>query len=171
MEILRKAVQIIDAINEWTGRFLSYLIFVVMCIIFGEVVARYIFNSPSLWGMPTSTWIWGCLSILSGGYVLKHGGHVNMGIVYNRFSDRGKAALDVFNSLSFFLFIGVLLWAGWKYGWRSVSMAEHYDSVWSPPIYPIKMMIFLGAFLLAVQGLAKFIRDITLVVTGRQLGR
>ena len=169
MNALRKIVQIIDSVNEWAGRGLSFLVIIVMVIIFGEVVARYIFDRPSLWGMQTATWIWGGMSILSAGYVLKNKAHVNMDMVYNFFSPRGKAALDLFNALFFFIFVGVLLWAGWKYGLRSVLIAERYGDVWNPPIYPIKITIFLGACLLAIQGLAKLIHDLVLVITGKEL--
>ena len=169
MNTRKGLIQAIDSINEWVGKGLRYLILLVLAIIFFEVVARYVFNRPTLWGMLSATWLWGGLSVLSAGYVLKNRAHVRMDIVYSRVPNRWRAALDVFNSLFFFFFVCVLIWAGWKYGWRSIKTLEHYGEVWNPPIYPVKITIFLGACLLLLQGLAQFIRDLTLAITGKEL--
>lgn len=155
---MASVIKAIDAINEIVGKVLMYLILVVVVLIFGEVVARYVFNSPTLWGMTTATWIWGGMSILSGGYVLKVKGHVNMDLFQKNLSERNRMLLDIFNSIILFFFATVIIWAGWKYGWRSVSINEHYGQVWNPPVYPIKMTIFVGTCLLAIQMVAEVLK-------------
>jgi TRAP-type mannitol/chloroaromatic compound transport system permease small subunit len=52
--------------------------------------------------------------------------------------------------------------------WESLLLGETEPTSFAPPVYPIKMMIPLGAFLILLQGLAKFIRDLTLVITGKE---
>ena len=155
---MESVIKLVDRINEIVGKLLMYLILVVMVLIFGEVVARYWFNSPTLWGMTTATWIWGGMSILSGGYVLKKKGHVSMDLLHQRLSERNRAFLDIFNAIIFFFFAVVLMWAAFRYGWRSVSINEHYGQLWNPPVYPIKMTIFVGVCLLALQMLAEMLK-------------
>jgi TRAP-type mannitol/chloroaromatic compound transport system permease small subunit len=46
---------------------------------------------------------------------------------------------------------------------------EVSHSVWEPPIWPIKLCIPLGAFLILLQGLVKTIGDIFTAATGREL--
>ena len=53
--------------------------------------------------------------------------------------------------------------------WESLAGLEHSHSAWDPPIYPVKLMIPLGAMLLLIQGMAKLIRDITAAVTGKEI--
>lgn len=171
MKILQRIVRIVELVSEWSGEGVAYLGIPVVLLIFGEVLLRYVFGKPTLWAGPTATYLWGAMCVLAGGYALKHGLHVNMDIIYNRFSPRGKAALDLFNSLFFFLACAALVWMGWKFGWYSVVTAERRGETWNPPIYPIKMTIFVGVCLLLLQGLVKLIRDIRLVVTRKELGR
>jgi len=48
---------------------------------------------------------------------------------------------------------------GGSLAWDSLSRFEHSQSAWNPPLYPVKLMIPLGALLLMLQGLAKLILD------------
>ena len=51
----------------------------------------------------------------------------------------------------------------------SISRMETSNSYWGPPLYPFKAMIPIGAFMLAMQGLTKFIRDFVRATTGREI--
>lgn len=169
MGTLRTIVRAIDAMNEWIGRGISYFVLLATAIIFFEVIARYLMNRPTLWGMLSATWIWGALSVLSGAYVLLHKAHVSMDILYVFLSPRKKAILDICSSVLFFLVIVVMVWSGWKFGFRSIMTGERWGDVWDPPIYPVKITIFVAAVLLGIQGVAKLIRDFVMAVTGRSL--
>ena len=46
------------------------------------------------------------------------------------------------------------------------SSGETEPTSFAPPLWPIKMTIPLGALLILLQGLAKFIRDLQLVIYG-----
>jgi TRAP-type mannitol/chloroaromatic compound transport system permease small subunit len=52
--------------------------------------------------------------------------------------------------------------------WDSFKVLETEPTAFAPPVYPIKMMIPLGALLILLQGLAKFIRDFNLVISGKE---
>jgi TRAP-type mannitol/chloroaromatic compound transport system permease small subunit len=92
-----------------------------------------------------------------------------MEIFHNRLSPRGRAILDLITAPLFFLFIGILLWKGGEFAWSSISRMETSGSYWGPPLYPFKAMIPIGAFMLAMQGLTKFIRDFVRATTGREV--
>jgi TRAP-type mannitol/chloroaromatic compound transport system permease small subunit len=57
---------------------------------------------------------------------------------------------------------------GGRFAMNSLSFRETLSSAWAPPIYPIKFAIPVAAFLLLLQGLAKYIRDLHLAVTGKE---
>jgi len=149
-----------DLMNEWVGRFLGWVL-VIPCtlLIAMEVFLRYVVNRPTMWGMPTAQFIFGMISVLAGGYTLLHGEHVTMDVVYKRFPARVRGVMDLISALFFFLFAGAMLWKGTEFAWSSLMSGETYGQLWNPIIYPFKMMIPLGALLILLQGIAKFIRD------------
>jgi len=118
---------------------------------------------PTMWGMPTAQFIFGIISVLAGGYTLLYQEHVTMDIVYKRLSVRKRAVVDLFTAIIFFLFAGAMLWKGAEFAWSSILSRETYGQLWNPIIYPFKIMIPVGAFLILLQGLAKFIRDFMLL--------
>ena len=157
----------IDSISDWSGKILSYLILVISFIILFEVVCRYLLDNPTAWVHELSQYLFGTYAIMAGAYTLLYRAHVNMDVFYSRFSLRKKAVMDVFTSVFFFFWCGILLWYGSKF--TAGSMWEHANSAWGPPIWEFKMMIPLAAFLIILQGLAKFVRDLHISITGREL--
>ncbi len=157
----------VDNISKWTGRVTSYLIVALTFLICFEVVARYLLNRPTIWVHETSAMLMGAYIIFGGAYTLYTGGHVNMDVAYGHLLPKNKALIDVITFWLFLLFCGALLWMGGDSAWRALRSLEHSGSIWNPPIYPFKLILPVGVFLLLLQGLAKFVRDaITLVRKG-----
>jgi len=134
-----------------------------------EVVARYAFNSPTIWSLETSTMLYATCVIGAGAYTLLHGAHVRMDAFYSRWPKRVKAIVDVCTFPTLLAFCGVLLYKASIEGWQSCVTWEHATTAWGPPIYPIKIMLTVAALLILLQGIANFIRDLTLAITGKEL--
>jgi len=169
---VRKLIAVIgfvDTLNDWVGRVMSFGILFMFVLVLSEVIRRYFFNAPTVWGTELTQFIFGMYVILSGGHILRWGGHVNVDILYNRFGTRAKAIIDIGTFFLFFLFCGMMLLYGGSLAWESLSIWEHSNSAWHPPIYPVKMMIPIGAFLVLLQGIAKLIRDILTLVDGTEV--
>ena len=105
MNKVKIILHIIDLINLWAGRLTALLMVPMIFIIMWEVIARYVFNSPTDWAFETSLFIFGGFVVLGGGYTLYTNGHVNMDVFFSRLSLRRRAILDVVTSVFFFLFI------------------------------------------------------------------
>ena len=60
-----------------------------------EVVARHLFNAPTIWAHGMTQRIFAAYYFICGAYISLHKSHINMDLIYNRFSDRGKAVLDI----------------------------------------------------------------------------
>lgn len=159
----------IDAVSAWSGKIFSFLTVVVVGVITFEVIMRYVFHAPTRWGHETMTYLSGILYMMGGAYTLYLQRHARVDVVYERFSPRIRAIMDLVTFPAFFLFCGVLLWVGAEYFWASAVIRETTPSGWAPPIYPIKLFIPLGGFLILLQGLAKFIRDFNIATKGREL--
>lgn len=157
---MRFLEHIIDSISERSGRIISYGAVLIMVIILWEIVARYAFNRPTVWAHELSQFIFGAFFMLAGAYALRHRAHVSMDMLYARQSVRTRAIMDVAASVLFFLFCGVLLWQGVILAWRALEIWERTYSAWAPPIFPVKLMIPIGAFLILLQGWVDLMRNI-----------
>jgi TRAP-type mannitol/chloroaromatic compound transport system permease small subunit len=127
---------------------------------------RYLLLESQSWAPETSTFLFGGLFVLGGGYGYLHGGHVTLDLFYNRLSPKGKAILDLITSIFVFIFLGVLIWKGWVMARDSLIILERSGSAFAPPLFPIKVAIPIGSSLLMLQVLVKFIRDLR-IATGR----
>jgi TRAP-type mannitol/chloroaromatic compound transport system permease small subunit len=164
---LEKCLRIIDSISDLTGKAVSFLIFSLALVVGFEVVARYVFSRPTVWVHELSAMFFGTFVIIGGAYTLGKGGHVNMDVVYGALGPRIRAFLDVVTAFVAFAFVVVLLWKGGIVAWRSVKVLEHASTQWGPPFYPFRVMLPLGALLLLLQLLAKFIRDLHILIKGK----
>jgi TRAP-type mannitol/chloroaromatic compound transport system permease small subunit len=168
MAKIRLLAHIVDTVNEWVGRITSLLILATVGVIIFEVVARRGFDAPTEWSFELSVFLFCGYILLGGGYTLLYGEHVNTDVIYRRFSLRTRAIVDLVTAVLFFLFCSVLLWEGGRLAWGATEMGRHSQTPWGPPLYPVLWVIPLGAGLLLVQGLAKFIRDLLTAVTGQK---
>lgn len=165
---MNKFLRLIDSINRWTGEIVGPLVIVITGVLVYEVLARYAFNAPTIWAHETSTFLFGALFILGGGYTLLRGGHVNVDLLYNRFGPRTKGVVHMVTSVLFFIFCGVLLWQGIEMSRVSMGMWERAASIWRPYIYPIKLTLPIAAFLLLLQGIAQFARALVAAMGRRE---
>jgi len=166
MRLLEQVLRIIDLINEWAGRLFSYLALWMMVSVTYEVVARYIFNRPTVWSMEINQYTLCGYIALTGGYVLLHGNHVTVDIVVEHFGARTRALLDLLTSSAFFSFILVLIWTSGIVASEAWEYREHSETLLAMPLFPSKVVIPIGGALLLLQGVAKFARDIRVVVSG-----
>jgi len=165
---MKRLLKAIDGISEWSGKPFAYLLWPGVVVLVYEIVARYIFDAPTIWAHGTTQRIFAAYYFIGGAYVLLHKSHINMDVIYSRFSLRTRAILDVIGASLFFAFCGVLLWWGSGYAWDSLMRLEPCNTPFRAPLYPVKLMVPLGALLILLQGLAKFGHDLFTAITGRQ---
>ena len=159
MKILSKILGAIDKINDWCGNVFCYLVIVLMFVVFYDVVMRYFFHRPSIWGFEITSLLLMAIGFLGGGFALKRGVHVRVDILYAKFSDNIKALTDCITYLLVFIFCIVLIKDGGKIAWASFIAGRTSTSVWGPPIWIWQILPVIGAILLLLQALAKWIRD------------
>jgi TRAP-type mannitol/chloroaromatic compound transport system permease small subunit len=168
MEKLNTLLNTIDRLSEWTGKLVSFFIFLLALIVGYEVVARYVFKSPSIWVHEVSAMIFGTFIIIGGAYTALKGGHVNMDLVQKSLSPRIRLVLDLLTFFVALAFLGAIIWKGGIAAWKSVKILEHASTQWGPPLYPIRVMLPLGAALLLLQLFAKFFRDLRALINRKE---
>jgi len=163
---MERLTRVINRVNEWVGRAVSFLLVAMMVTICYEIVARYFFNRPTIWSFDVSTYLLGIYCLLGGGFALLRGGHVNVDILYGRFTFRKRAVLDCITSFFFFIFIAVLIWNGWKMSYGSLLQKETSGTLLDWPLFPTMFMVPVGALLLLLQGVVKFVNDLLIAISG-----
>jgi len=170
MDRLAKALKVIDTISQRTGKLFSFLVLAMVFFEVGETIARYGFNSPTTWGWELVMLLYGALFIMGGAWVLQTEGHVRTDFLYRRLSPKAKAYLDlVLFAAIFFTFVGVMIWQAGRFAVWAWQVNERTFTMWAPPFYPFRMLLVVAFALLGVQGLARWIRDLVFVITGRKI--
>ncbi len=156
----------IDSISDWSGKIFSILfVAATFTIVFG-VVRRYVFNAPTLWQGELTTYLCAATYMVGGAFVQLSGAHVRVDIFYRLWSPRLRAIIDLVTAPVFFLGLGLMFWVGAEWAGQGIKLGATSGSPWNPIIWPVRLLIPLGSFLLLLQGLATFIRDIGIARTG-----
>ena len=169
MRILRPLLLRIDSISKYSGIYVALVILAVFLLIFVEVISRYALDAPSVWRNTLAQFLFGAYFVLGGAYTHLFGGHVKVDILYDLFPARKRAIVDVATSVVFFIFTIVLLWYSIDKCWTATMRNELLEEAWRVPEWPFMWTLPVATFLLLLQGLAKFIRDLHHSITGRLL--
>ena len=161
----------VDRVLALSGEFVAYWSVLAVFAYYYEVLARYLFNSPTNWVHESMFLMFGMFYLISGGYAYMTDSHVRVDIFYSRMSPRGKALTDILTSVFFFIFAGTLLVTGWIFMMDSIGSGvagEVSITEWAIQYWPVKITIVIGAVLLLVQGLAKLAGDVAVLARGER---
>lgn len=153
-------IRIIDWICEHSGQFVAFWTITAVVFYAFEVIARYIFNKPTIWVHESSFLIFGMQYLLAGAYAYLHGSHVAVDIVYNKFPKRGQYGLDIFTSVFSFIFFIVLMGTSYGFMMDSIGMRERTMETWQIQYYPVKATMLLGGILMTLATISKLYKDV-----------
>jgi len=168
---MRKVLKAIDTITGTVGSLSSWLVIAMVIVILCEVIARYVFNSPTSWAFGSMRLIGGVIIVFGWAYAQLHNAHIRVDIFYTHFSARKKALVDILGSIMFFFpLIG---------GFTYVVISRELDllltgqvltsSFWFSPSSLYGLVIMLGLTLTCLQFAAQLIRDIYTLAKGRTI--
>lgn len=165
---MQKLILAIDQVSKTVGHAFAWCIMALTLGTCYEVFVRYAMDDPTSWAFDLSYLMYGAVFYMAGAYTLSRAGHVRADMFYRRWQPRTQAVVElVLYVIFFFPGILALVVAGGAYGLESLRLRE--VSVNSPagvPIWPLKMMIPVGAGLIALQGLAEVLRCIVCLRVG-----
>ena len=150
----------IDALNEKTGLYSSYLILPLVAAVIYEVFMRYAFNSPTSWGFEMTTFLYGIHYMLGLGDAHRSNTHVCIDIFESRMQPRNRTIMRIVTNLVMFIpTMGLMAIWSVKYAITSWAQWEHASSSWAPAIYPYKTLMAVGFVLFLLAGVAKLLQD------------
>lgn len=167
---LRKVLNFIDTITKFTGKIFSWTVVVITLLVVLEIILRRFFNRPTIWNFEVVIQLYALHFMMLASYTLLHRSHVAVDIIYEKLNPKLKALLGITCYLIFFFpFLSIVLYEGIKYAANSWVILERSQTVFAPPLYPIKSIIPIMAALLLIQGLAIFIRLLHMLIKGDEL--
>ena len=119
-----------------------------------------ILRQNAIWTLEMAQFTMVAYYMLGGPYSLQLDSNVRMDLLYHRWSDRTKAWFDAFSVFALLFYLGVLLYGAVESTIYSLEYAERSPTAWRPYIAPIKIIMCVGIFLMLLQAIAFFFKDV-----------
>jgi len=153
---------IFEVINENIGRIFAWCTSLMVWVICVDVFMRYALGQSFIWMIELEIYLFAMTFLFGSGYAFKHDKHVRVDLFYSKWSDRGRAKVDLIGGLFFLLpWCVVSIMACWKYAMTSFRMGETSGQPGGlPALYILKFCMVLGFVFLLMQGIAFIIQSI-----------
>jgi TRAP-type mannitol/chloroaromatic compound transport system permease small subunit len=153
--------RLIDALNERVGRTIYWLILVAVLVSAGNAVVRYAFNRSSNAWLEIQWYLFSAVFLFCAGYTLLHNQHVRIDVIAGRLSKRAQAWIDVFGTLLFLLPMAIaIMWLSWPVFIDAYRSHEISTNAGGLTVWPARLMVPVGFFLLVLQGFSELIKRI-----------
>ena len=155
-----KYVRVVDYLSTRFGRIAMYLIFLMIGTLLLDAVTRNMLNIPLFWCVELAQFTLAAYYIMGGPYSMQLESHVRMDLLYDRLSERNKARMDSFTAIFLVVYLIVLLIGCMSSTIYSIETNQRLFSMWNPSVVPIKLIMLFGIFLMLLQALSTFFKDL-----------
>jgi TRAP-type mannitol/chloroaromatic compound transport system permease small subunit len=166
--LIRAFVRYVDALNRVVGRFAMYLLFVMAAVLLTSTLSRLTIGAPVNWALEMSQFILSAYYLLGGAYALQHDAHVRMDVFYDRLSLQKRAVTDAITILFVIFYLTVLFMGGISSTNYAIVYKQQNYSAWAPLLWPIKVVMTVGVFLMLLQCISTFFKDVA-AARGKQI--
>ena len=151
----------IDSLNEKFGVIANWLVLLAALISAGNAGSRYLFSESSNAWLEIQWYMFAAMVLLGGPYTLKMNEHVRVDLVYGLVSEKTRIWIDIIGGFLFLLPICIILtyftWPWFVDSWR---LGEASSNAGGLLRWPVKLMLPVGFFLMALQGVSELIKRI-----------
>ncbi len=172
----RPITAFIDVLNLWAGRIICLLLIPLIFVMVFEVFARTMFGTltgwgmndvaiawglgPTLWAYDISRMTGGVLFMIGAGYALMRGVHIRADFLYRNWTPKTQATVDaVLYMMFYFPAMMLFFWSAADFWYDAFIKNETtMDSTWAPILWPARLAMPVGAFLLLLQGIPELFR-------------
>ncbi|NEX61543.1 TRAP transporter small permease subunit [Noviherbaspirillum galbum] len=161
MSFLLSLSRLIDLLNEKVGNAVSWALLLSVFICTGNALVRYTFNTSSNAWLEIQWYLFSAIFLLATSYTLRRNEHVRIDVIAGRFSKRTQVIIDVLGFLVFLLPMAlIILYYSVPYALLSIQNQEMSSNAGGLIVWPAKLLIPVGFFLLTLQGISEFIKRI-----------
>ena len=173
MKALLAVSRLIDRINNFIGKNISWLILVAVLVSAYNATVRYLGDGlPDYIPIPRASnsllelqwYLYGTVFMLAAAYTLLKNEHIRIDIVSSQFS---KATRDKVDLVCHFLFLMpfafMMVYLAWPWFWRSYTSGEISANAGGLVLWPAKLMVLLGFMLLSAQAVSEAIKRYAII--------
>jgi TRAP-type mannitol/chloroaromatic compound transport system permease small subunit len=157
---MRGLVRTVDGISRFFGAIAAALVIVLVVLMLYDVVLRYAFNAPTIWGNDLNTWLMGASFVLSIAYAMSTDSHVRVDLLYDQ---RTRPRIRYFDLAGLALIILPTV------TWVTLGLFDHFMTAyqsgersgsggWNPIVWPFKLVLLVGFVIFTVQIVAEIIK-------------
>lgn len=158
---LLKLSSLIDRLTELVGRTVIWLVLVVTLIGAGNAVMRYTVDYSSNAFLEIQWYLFSAIFLFCAGYTLKNNEHVRIDLIAGRLSRRGQTWIDIFGLVFFLMPMAVaIMYMSWPIFVLAFETNEQSSNAGGLTVWPVRLMVPVGFFLLVVQGVSELIKRI-----------
>ena len=156
--------RLIDQLNEFIGKWISWAILAAVLVSATNAVIRKTFNMSSNAWLEMQWYLFGAAFLLAAAYTLKQNEHIRVDIVYGMFSRRVQHWIDLLGHVFFLMpFVLLMIYYFTPYFLLSYRSGEVSTNSGGLIIWPAKLLLLVGFTLLGIQGISEIIKKIAIM--------
>lgn len=165
---LLKISGLIDALNEWLGKIILWLVLAAVVISTVNAIIRKAFDISSNAWLEIQWYLFAGVFMLGVGYVLLKNAHVRIDFISSRLSKRTNAIIDLLGLVVFTIPLAVILVdLSWPLFQRAFESGEMSANAGGLIRWPVLLLIPMGFSILALQALSELIKRLAFLTGHR----
>ena len=151
----------IDALSEWVGRWVAWLLLFAVLISAANAVVRKAFNMSSNGFLEIQWYLFAATFLLASGYTLMRQEHVKIDVISGRFSKRTQIWIDIVGICVFlFPFVIVIIKLAMPLVINAFVTKEVSSNAGGLIRWPVFALLPAGLLLLGIQAVSELIKRI-----------
>lgn len=161
---LLRLSRIIDWINTFIGRWVSWLILVAVIVSAGNASVRKAFDLSSNAWLELQWILFSAVFLLCAPWALLENAHVRIDIVYNQLPRSFRNTIELVGHAFFLLPLAIILVVtGIPFFLNSYEINEQSGNAGGLPQWPTKSLVMIGFALLLAQGISELIKRVAII--------
>jgi TRAP-type mannitol/chloroaromatic compound transport system permease small subunit len=149
----------IDRISERIGLTVSWLVLAAVLISAANAIVRKTFNVSSNSFLEIQWYLFSVVFLFCAGYTLLRNQHVRIDVVAGRLSPQAQAWIDILGTIFFLMPMALtIMWLSWPVFVQAYVRHEVSTNAGGLLIWPARLLVPIGFFLLVIQGLSELIK-------------
>lgn len=155
--MMKSKVNVVTLANRGVIAIGAIALSILPLIVFYDVVARYVFNAPTIWATEISIYLLQMLVFLPMGVLVSESAHVRSTLLTDRLSARGRQVLQQFSLVMIIIFAVFVIKLGWQLTAHAWNQSQASATLLAVPLWIPNSLIPIGGLLLLISALGSLL--------------
>lgn len=164
MPFLLALSRAIDAVSNFVGKAISWLLLAAILISALNAISRKVFSVSSNAWLESQWYLFSAVFLVAAGYTLLANEHVKVDLIYGKLPRKGQIIVDIFGTIFFLMpFCLITVYLSWPVFLQKFASGEVSNNTGGLLQWPAWLLIPVGFGLLALQGVSELIKRIAIL--------